>query len=133
MGTALLLVLWVSTTIFLCLKIESDRKKREQREWWLSDVKDCIYSIEREFQWNGKKITEDEFARPSFDEHRYRIRIRELEEKYKNELTEKVIAQKRVTVTTIPEHLVREYKRNISNIADTFLYFANFKVDNKDI
>ena len=133
MGEAILLALWFGTTIFLGCKIEHDRRKRASHEWWISDVKDCIHSIESDFQWNCKKITEDEFARQRFDEHRYRIRIRELEEKYKNELTEKVIAQKRVTVTTIPEHLVREYERNISNIADTFLYFANLKVDNKDI
>ena len=133
MAEAILLVLWVGTTIFLGCKIDSDRKKRESREWWLSDVKGCIHSIESDFRRNCKKITEDEFAQQRFDKYRYSIRIRELEEKYKNELTEKVIAQKCVTITTVPEHLAREYERNISNIADTFLYFASVISDNKDI
>lgn len=133
MVEAILFTLWVGTTIFLGCKIESDRKKRESHEWWLLEVKGCIHSIESDFRRNCEKITEDEFARPRFDEYKYSIRIRELEETYKNELTEKVIAQKRVTITTVPEHLAREYERNISNIADTFLYFASLIRDNKDI
>ena len=83
MAEAILLVLWVGTTIFLGCKIDSDRKKRESREWWLSDVKGCIHSIESDFRRNCKKITEDEFAQQRFDKYRYSIRIRELEEKYK--------------------------------------------------
>lgn len=132
MGESILLLLWVGTTIFLACKIESNKKAQESHEWWLSDVKGCIHSIESDFQRNCEKITEDEFARQRFDEYRYSIRIRELEEKYKNELTEKVIAQKRVTITTVPEHLVKEYEINISNIADTFRYFARL-IRDKDI
>ena len=133
MGESILLLLWVGTTIFLACKIERNKKAQESHEWWLSDLKGCIHSIESDFRQNCEKITEDEFARQRFDEYRYSIRIRELEEKYKNELTEKVISQKRVTITTVPEHLVREYERNISIIAGTFCYFARLIKDNKDI
>ena len=133
MGESILLLLWVGTTIFLGCKIGSDKKQREDHDWWLSDIKECIHSIQSDFKHNCEKITDDEFAQQKFDEYRYSIRIHELEEKYKNELTEKVIAQKRVTITTIPDHLVREYERNISNIADTFLYFARLIKDNKHI
>ena len=133
MGESILLLLWIGTTIFLGCKIESNKKAHESRELWLSDVKGCIHSIESDFKHNCEKITEDELTRQKFDEYKYSIRIRELEEKFKNELTEKVIAKKRVTITTIPEHLVIEYERNISNIADTFLYFARLIRDNKNI
>lgn len=130
MGEAILLTLWLGTTLFLGYKIDSDRKNRKSHEWWLSEVKDCISSIEGEFRCNCEKITEEEFTRQRFDYYKYIGRISELEKKYKNELTEKVIAKKRVTVTTVPEHLAREYESNISDIAYTFRFFARLIKDN---
>lgn len=130
MVEAILLTLWLGTALFLGYKIDSDRKNRESHEWWLSEVKDCISSIEGEFRCNCEKITEEEFTRQRFDYYKYIGRISELEKKYKNELTEKVIAKKRVTVTTVPEHLAREYESNISDIAYTFRFFARLIKDN---
>lgn len=93
---------------------------------WLFDVRESIHSIECEFRWKCEKIAEEEFSKPSFDEYRYSVRIRELEEAYKNNLTDRIIALKRVRVTTVPDHLEREYLSNISDISYTFRYFGNF-------
>lgn len=130
MGEAILLALWAGTSLFFICREIKTKDDRESHEWWLSEVKDCISSIEGEFRCNCKKITEEEFTRQRFDYYKYSGRISELEEKYKNELTEKVIAKKRVTVRTVPEHLAREYERNISDIAYTFRFFARLIRDN---
>lgn len=125
MGESILLILWVATTLFLGIKIENNRKNRENHAMWLSDVRDSIHTIECEFRRKCEKIAEEEFSKPSFDEHRYSGRIWELEEAYKTDLTDRVIALHRVRVTTVPDHLEQEYLRNISDISSTFRYFGN--------
>lgn len=125
MGESILLILWVVTTIFLGVKIETDRKSRESHEWWLSEVRECIHSIEYEFHRKCEKIAEEEFSKATFDEYRYSKRIWELEDTYKANLTDRVSALKHVRVTTVPDHLEREYLRNISDISSTFRYFGS--------
>ena len=126
MGEAILLSLWLATTIFLVCKIKRDRKSRESREWWLSDVRDCMRGIECEFQQNCEKIIEEEIARQQFNISKYLARISELEKNYKQELTEKVIARMgKYRVKSVPDTLAKEYERNISHIADTFRYFGS--------
>lgn len=124
MAEAILLVLWLGTLFFFGLREEKKRKDRENREYWLSEVKECIHSIEHEFRWDCEKIAESLFNK-SIGEYKYSVKISELEKSYKNDLTEKVVAKKRVHVTTVPNHLVKEYERNISDIADVFRYFGN--------
>lgn len=125
MGESILLILWFATTMFLGFKIENDRKNRESHAGWLSEVRASIHTIEWEFHRKCEKIAEEEFSKPSFNGNRYNIRIRELEEAYKTDLTDRIIALKRVRVTTVPEHLEREYLSNISDISYTFRYFGN--------
>ena len=125
MGESILLILWFVTTMFLGFKIENDRKNRESHAGWLSDVRESIHTIECEFRRKCEKIAEEEFSKPSFNVNRYDIRIRELEEAYKTDLTDRIIALHRVRVTTVPEHLEREYLSNISDISYTFRYFGN--------
>lgn len=126
MAEAILLILWVGTTIFLGCKIERERKDRESHEWWLSNVKESIYSIESEFRWRCQEIAEEESSNLRFNKYNYSIRISELEKTYKETFTEKVVAQKRVHITTIPEHLVREYNSHISDTADTFRHLGTY-------
>lgn len=125
MGEAILLALWVGTSVFFICREEKAKNDRESHAWWLSDVRASIDTIECEFRRLCKKIAEEEFSKPSFNEYRYSSRIRELEEAYKTDLTNRIIALHRVRVTTVPDHLVREYEINISNIAYTFRYFGN--------
>lgn len=124
MGETILLIVCFGLIVFFGIRDMKARQDRESHEWWLSDVKACIHRVECEFQWRCREIAEEEFARQKFSEYKYRVRITELEETYKKELTEKVIAQKRVHITTIPDYLIVEYNRNISDIADTFRYFG---------
>lgn len=100
------------------------RNERESHEWWLSEVKECMHCVECEFQMGCQLLAEKHLSHKRFNE--YAVKISELEALYKKDLTEKIIAQKRgIRVTTLPDHLVREYNRNISVIADTFRYFGN--------
>jgi hypothetical protein len=123
-GEILSIILFAALIIIL---VYHDRKARdrERHEWWLSDVRSCLRSIEYEFRRNCEKITEEELARRKFDEYKHSVRIGELKEKYIQEMTEKAIALKRVHITTIPEHLAKEYEENISDIADTFRYLGS--------
>lgn len=124
-GEVILLIVCVGSWLFWGTKEHINSEKREGYECWLSDVRECIHSIECEFRRNCQKIAEEEFSQKKFSEFEYYDRIRKLEKKYKEELIDKIIAQKRVRVTTIPESLVRGYERNISDIADTFIFFWN--------
>ena len=125
MGEAILLVLWFGTTLYLGLKLQKEREDRENHAWWLSDLKECIHAIEWEFHSKCEKIAEEEFSKPTLNKYQYDVRIRGLEEAYKNNLIDRVISLHRVRVTTIPNHLEREYLRNISDISYTFQYFGN--------
>lgn len=125
MADAILLALLIGSICFFGIKMENDRQSRESHAWWLSDVRSCIVSIEAEFRRKCKKIAEEEFSKQSFNESRYRSRIRDLENSYRYDLTDRVIALKSVRVTTIPDHLEQEYIRNISDISDIFLYFGD--------
>lgn len=126
MGEAILLSLWFATTLFLIYKIEHDKENRESHEGWLSDVRDCMRGIECEFQQNCQKIIEEEIARQQFNISKYLTRISELEKNYKQGLTEKIVARMgKYFIKTVPEHLAKEYERNISHIAYTFRYFGS--------
>ena len=126
MAEAILLVLWVGTSLFFIWREKKASDDRESHEWWLSEVKECIHSIECEFRRNCQKIVEEDFSTKR-TEHRYYVRIEELKDKYKEELTEKVVARMgKYRVKSIPEHVAREYERNISEIAYTFCNFGNF-------
>lgn len=124
-GEAILLVAYFGLFMYVCIRDIKTHQDRKSHEWWLSDVRDCIHSVECEFRRNCLKIAEEEFSQQKYSEYKYNVRISELKEKYKEELTEKIVIQKRVNITTVPEHLIREYERNISEIADTFCDFGN--------
>lgn len=131
MTEAIMLALWVGTAIFFTcreIKINDDRKSHER---WLSDLRECIHSIERHFSRECEKIVTDAFSGRNvkgeivIDE--YRKAITELKNEYTNNLYEKIVAQKRMyRIKSVPEHLENEYKRNISDIADTYRYFGDF-------
>lgn len=129
MTEAILLALWSGTTLFfICreIKINDDRKSYE---WWLSNLRKCIHSIERHFSRDCERIITDAFSGRNIkgeiiiDE--YRKKITELKEEYINNLYEKIVVRKgKYSIKTVPEHLVNEYERNISDIADTYLKFG---------
>lgn len=127
MAEALLLVLWVGTSLFFIFREIQEKGNRKSHEGWLSDVRESIHNIEFEFR------RECEFALDSERNfmgkiiiNKYRQKIYELKDEYKNSLYEKIVARMgKYCVKSIPEFLEREYERNISDIADTFLCFCN--------
>ena len=126
---AILLVLWVSTAFFFIIRDEKAKENRESHEWWLSDLREVLHSIENDFSRNCLKITDKAFSQNNFPYSLYLTSITELKDEYINEVYNKVIATKRIRVKTIPEHLLNEYKRNISEIADIYrnIAFINYK------
>lgn len=134
MAEAILLVLWVGTALFFICREKKAEDDRKNREWQLSEVKECIHSIENEFRWRCQEIAEKEFSqyrKPlcNFDSalNRYTKAVRELKEIYTNDLQKKLVARMgKYRITSVPDDLEREYKRNISEIADTFCDFGDF-------
>ena len=131
----ILTALWIGTTVLIILFFSfreiKAKETREGHEWWLSELKDCIHSVERHFSRECEKIITNAFSGRSvigeivIDE--YQKAITELKNEYTNTLYEKIVAQKgKYGIKSVPEHLENEYKRNISDIADTYRYFGDF-------
>lgn len=148
MTEEILLSLWLGTLVFACIffgfKEMKDRKDRESHEWWLSDLKECIKSVENEFSRRCFEITEYTFSQyterldkliPSstvfeyqvdaiFDIiHKHTDSINNLKKQYVDNLYDMVLEQKRITIKTIPDYLIKEYEINLSKIADTHYHF----------
>ena len=152
MTEAILLALWIGTTFFFTIRETRKKEDLERHEWWLSDLKDCLHSIESEFRRNCEEIIKNAFSEYNerlsrFDStvsdfarnfqiqelfdviHRHENSIDELKKQYKDDLYDKTVALKRITVRTIPEHLVKEYEISISNTADIYRNFSNLMHD----
>ena len=126
--------LWIGTILFFVFRNEKERKGRESYEWWLSELRECIHSIERHFGRECEKIITDAFSeRNIFGEiiiGKYREEIATLKNEYANNLYEKIVAQKgRYGIKSIPEHLENEYQRNIFDIADTYRCYGDFMTE----
>lgn len=134
MTEAILLALWVGTALlFICREIKT-KEDRESHEWWLSDLRECIHSIERHFSRDCERIITDAFSGRNIKGEiiigEYRKEITELKKEYINTLYEKIVVQKgKHSIKTVPEHLANEYERNISDIADTYRHFGDFMTE----
>ena len=110
---AILLALWVGTAFFFIIREERAKDDRERHEWWLSDLRDCLHSIEKEFSRSCLDITQDS----SYD-----INISNLKKEYIEEVFNKVTSRKgEYFLKTLPDYILNEYERNISEIADIYL------------
>lgn len=116
MSEAILLALWVGTALFFIMREIKTNNDRESHEWWLSDLRECLHSIENEFSRRCFEIVKNSQQKYSS----YLSQISELQDEYKNEVYNKVLATKRITVKTIPQRLLSEYERNISEIANIY-------------
>ena len=128
---AILSALWVGTALFFICRETKAKNNQESHEWWLSDLRECIHSIERHFSRECEKIITDAFSGRNvigeivIDE--YQKAITALKNEYANNLFGKIVDQKgKYGIRSIPEYLENEYKRNISDIADTYCYFGDF-------
>lgn len=120
MTEAILLALWIGTALFFLCREKKINDDRKSREWWLSDLKDCLHSIESEFRWRCQEIAEANQSHGDYD--LYHAKINELKKEYLNELYNNVIERKgKCFVKTLPDYIVKEYEANISKIADIYL------------
>lgn len=120
MTEAIMLALWVGTTLFFICREIKQKSNRESHEWWLSDLRDCLHSIEGEFRWHCQEIAEAHQSQRDYDT--YKAQIKELKKEYQNELYNKVIERKgKYFVTTLPDYIVKEYEENISKITNIYL------------
>ena len=120
MTEAIMLALWVGTTLFFVCREIKQKNDRESHEWWLSDLRDCLHSIEGEFRWRCQEIAEANQSQRDYDT--YKAQIKELKKEYINELYNKVIEKKgKYFVKTLPDYIVKEYEANISKITDIYL------------
>ena len=131
MTEAILLALWIGTTLFfICreVKINGDRKSHEQ---WLSDLRDCLHSIEGEFRWHCQDIAEAYQSHRDYD--LYNAQISKLKKEYISELYDKFFAKKgEYFVKTLPDYIVKEYETNISKITDIYLDLGKLYLRRKE-
>lgn len=112
MSEAILLALWIGTALFFIIWEKKARDDRESHELWLSELRECLHSIENEFSRRCLDITQD---------ISYSINISNLKKEYIEEVYKKVISRKgEHFLKTLPEYIVKEYERNISDIADIY-------------
>ena len=120
MVEALLLASWVGTALFfICreIKANDDRKSHER---WISELRECLHSIENEFSRRCLDIVKK--SRHNYSS-KYLLQVSELRKEYINEVYNKVAAQKGEKFATIlPDYILREYDRNISEIAEIYRY-----------
>jgi hypothetical protein len=125
MVEAIALVLWVGTTIFFVWRDITQKDERVSHEWWLSDLRECLHSIEREFSRCCLSITSEALLQKDFS-YAPQTKIRELKKKYSDEVKEMVIKRKgQYFLKTIPDYVEREYERNLSEIADIYCDILN--------
>ena len=111
--------LWVCTTLFFICREIKKNDDRKRYEGWLSDLRDCLHSIEGEFRWCCQEIAEAQSLR---DYDLYNAQINELKQEYLNKLYNKVTERKgKYFVKTLPDYIVKEYEVNISKITDIYL------------
>ena len=117
MTEAILLTLWIGTSLFFICKDIKEKSDRESHEYWLSELRECLHSIENEFSCRCLDITKKtNQTYSSFLEE-----ISELKEEYINDVCNKLTAKKGIYfLKTLPDFTIKEYERNISEIADIY-------------
>lgn len=148
MTEAILLGLCGCTALFfICreIKINDDRKSHNR---WLSELRDCLHTFEYEFRLRCQEISKDNFSEYSrrlycancvtvFARNwqinamfeitcKHTAAINELKKEYLNDIYKKIVAKKGERyLTNLPDYIIKEYERNISEIAETFINLDN--------
>lgn len=132
MAEAILLALWVGTTLFFICREIKINGNRKSHEWWLSDLRDCLCSIEEEFRRRCQEIAEAYQLRRDYD--LYNAQISELKKEYLNELYNKVVERKgKYFAKALPGYIVQEYEINISKITDIYLDLGKLYLRRKQL
>ena len=120
MVEAITLILSFGTIMFFVCKEIKEKDERDSRASWLSDLRECLHSIEREFSRECLDITKEALLKRDFTYDSCN-RIRAIKNKYLDEVYDMVIKRKgQYFLKTIPDYAEREYERNLSEIADIY-------------
>lgn len=120
MVEAILIPLWVGTAFFFIMREQKEKNDRESHEWWLSELKECLHGIESEFRRRCHEIIEDAILHRKYNTDP-RKQIRELKKEYMDQVYNKVSERRgQYFLKTLPNHIQREYERNLSDIEDIY-------------
>lgn len=121
---------------------ERKEKKRKEHENWIYDCRQCLLGITRNFRGDCQAISEEAFAKysntllrkrycytPDYMTYSflsdYRKSIDTLKEDYTDNVIKKLNeAMGRTTITSIPNYLIEEYCKQLSDIYYSFCDFA---------
>ena len=152
MTEAILLVLAFALLMALYFREQKARKDKENYDVWISNCRSYLHSIESEFRCRCIKITEETIEQYSkslyhcshlndsvrdykinalFDiTHKHNNAINDLKKEYCNELYSKAVERMEMyRITSVPDILLKEYERNISEVADSFCDFGSLMWD----
>ena len=122
---AILLALWVGTSLFfICREIKA-KSDRDSHEYWLSELRECLHSIENEFSRRCLEIAEKALSQNCSISSSL-SQARDLKEEYITDVNSKIIKRKgEHFFTSLPTHIEKEYKRNINEIAEVYRNIFN--------
>ena len=121
MTEAILLALWVGTSLFFMCREIKEKNSRESHEFWLSELRECLHGIENEFSMKCSKIVEQIFTLRNISHSVYLSQISDLKNEYTHNIQNKIKSRKgEYFVRTLPGYIVKEYERNISDIAHIY-------------
>lgn len=112
MSEAILSALWIGTTLFFVFREIKAKEERKSHNYWLSELRECLHSIQNEFSRRCSEIVKDNLPDTI---------ISKLQEEYINEVYKKVVSRKgEYFAKSLPDYIVKDYERNISEIADIY-------------
>lgn len=127
----------------LCFYYDRKEKKRKEHEDWIYDCRQCLFRIANSFRRDCHAIAEDAFAKyTNILQHKsyrhmpdymtnsflsdYLESLDSLKEDYLGNVPDKVKETMRYyTFTSIPDFLIEEYSKLISDIYNTFWDFGH--------
>lgn len=147
MVEAILLVVCFGLFMFIGIRETKTRQDKENHAIWLSECRECTHSIENEFRRRCHEITENTIS--LYNEYliyncvlieghphitqintviyitdNHHKAIKELKDEYISESKKKIEQRQMYGITSIPDHLAKEYEKNISEIAETYYNFG---------
>ena len=132
----LLLVIFI-----LCFYYDRKEKKRKEHEVWIYDCRQCLFRISRSFRRDCQSLAEEAFTKytntiqnkgncytPAYMTYSFLSDYKKAIETLKEDYIENVTAKSNeimrcYSFTSIPNFLIEEYTKEISDIYNTFCDF----------
>lgn len=126
MAEVILIPLWVGTALFFIMRETKGKNDRESHEWWLSELRECLHSIESEFRRQCHDIIDDAISKREYITYKPQRKIEELKKEYLDKVYSKVAERRgQYFLKNLPNYIRKEYERNLSDIADIYCDLCN--------